>query len=108
MKKLPICLTIACLLVSVTAWAGWKKPEQNPNTQVPNLISRSNLPICCSADGKIVYVSYITTEGGFGKVILYKSIDGGETWAEQIMSPVLNPYDPSSAAKKTFRPEPTK
>lgn len=90
MKKLPLFI-IACLFVSVTTWAGWKKPEQNPNTQVPNLISRSNLPICCSADGKIVYVSYITTEGGFGKVILYKSIDGGETWAEQIMSPVLNP-----------------
>jgi hypothetical protein len=90
MKKLPTCLAIVGLLLSVTAWAGWKKPEQNPAYPlVQNLTAQSNLPICCSADGKIIYVSYITPNSG--KVVLYKSVDGGETWSEQFMTPVLNP-----------------
>lgn len=90
MKKLSLFI-IVCVLVSVTTWAGWSRPEQNPNSQVPYLIAKYSLPICCSADGKIIYVSYITPDNGFGKVILYKSVDGGQTWAEQIMSPALNP-----------------
>ena len=58
MKKLPLFI-IACLLVSVTTWAVWKKPEQNPAYPlVQNLTAQSSLPICCSSDGKIIYVSY--------------------------------------------------
>lgn len=91
MKKLPLFI-IACLLVSVTTWAGWSKPEQNPNMPlVQNLIAQNSLPICCSANGQIIYVSYVTPDNGFGKVILYKSNDGGDTWSQQIMCPVLNP-----------------
>ena len=103
MKKLPLFI-IACLLVSVTTWAEWKEPEQNPAYPLAkNLIAQSSLPICCSADGKIVYVSYITPDNGFGKVILYKSVDGGETWAEQQFFPALNP---KKNPKNPFRPEP--
>ena len=97
MKNYPLFIT-ACLLVSVTTWAGWKKP--NPNAkQLKNsnaIFSRLPPPIACSADGKTIYMSYISPDfqnlgNGYGSIILYKSTDGGETWLEQPMEPGLNP-----------------
>jgi hypothetical protein len=98
MKKLPTCLAIVGLLLSVTAWAGWKKPDPNLK-QVKNtnaIFSRLAPPICCSADGKTIYMSYIPPDfqnlgDGYGSIVLYKSIDGGETWVEQSFQPGLNP-----------------
>jgi hypothetical protein len=89
MKKL-LLFIIPCLLVSVTAWAGWSKP----NPQSKQLYSKLTPSVCCSADGKTVYLTYnsfVASEVGFGAIIMYKSVDGGETWSEQIMSPALNP-----------------
>jgi len=89
MKKLPLVI-IACLLVSVAAWAGWSKP----NPQSKNLYSRVSPSVSCSSDGKTVYLiynSFVTEQVGYGAIIMYKSTDGGETWSEQIMSPTLNP-----------------
>jgi hypothetical protein len=93
MKKLPLFI-IACLLVSVTTWAGWSQPKLSSQTKY--LFAKFAPPISCSADGKTIYVSYLTPDfanqgSGYCAVILYKSTDGGETWAEQIMSPGLNP-----------------
>jgi hypothetical protein len=84
MKKLPLFI-IACLLVSITTWAGWEKP--NPEN---NLLSRVNPTITCSADGKTIYLcynSYILNNPGYGAIFLYKSTDGGETWSEQLFKP---------------------
>jgi len=89
MKKLPLFI-IACLLVSVTTWAGWSKP----NPQSKSLYSKVSPSVACSADGKTIYLTYnsfCASEIGFGAIIIYKSVDGGETWAEQIMSPGANP-----------------
>jgi len=97
MKKLPL-LIIVCVLVSVTAWAGWKKPDPNAK-QLKNtnaIFSRLAPPICCSADGKTLYMSYVSPDlgnvgNGYTSIILYKSTDGGETWLQQVMEPGLNP-----------------
>jgi len=85
MKKLLTCLAIIGLLLSVTVWAGWEKP--NPQN---NLLSRVNPTISCSADGKTIYLcynSYILDNPGYGAIFLYKSTDGGETWSEQLFKP---------------------
>jgi len=89
MKKLPICLTIVGLLFSVTAWAEWSKAIPQNNFQ-----SKVNPTICCSADGKTIYMcynSYILDNPGYGAIFLYKSTDGGETWSEQLFKATSSP-----------------
>jgi hypothetical protein len=89
MKKLPLFI-IACLLVSVTTWAGWGKS----NPRAKNIFSSVNPTVSCSADGKIIYLVYTAYDSAAstsGAIILYKSSDGGETWLEQVMAPGLNP-----------------
>jgi hypothetical protein len=95
MKKLPACLTIVGLLLSVTAWAGWGKPlSQN------NYLSRQNgtpPSICCSADGKTIYIltncvfNSSLPASVSGAQVIYKSTDGGETWSEQVFNPSSSP-----------------
>jgi hypothetical protein len=82
MKKIPLFI-IACLLVSVTTWAGW-------TIATPRLIapaSKYSPTVSCSADGKIIYLAVNDTlmdSSGFGNIRLYRSTDGGETWSQQI------------------------
>jgi len=88
MKKLPLLITV-CLLVSVIAWAEWIKPDPKSS----NIYSKVSPSIACSADGKIIYLTYnsfVSSQIGYGAIVIYKSIDGGDTWAEQIMSPGQN------------------
>ena len=82
MKKLPLFI-IACLLVSVTTWAEWTQPTLALKT----IVTKGTPTISCSADGKIIYLA-VNDNGGtaFGDIHLYRSTNGGETWAEQIFA----------------------
>ena len=81
MKKLPLFITV-CLLVSVTAWAGWSLSPSSLKT----INTLGGVPtISCSADGQIIYLAIndnVQTHGG--KVRLFRSLNGGETWSEQV------------------------
>jgi len=73
-------LILICFLSAATVWAGWGQPS----TAIKITPSKSNPSVTCSADGKIIYRVINEAGGGtFGNIRLYKSIDGGETWAEQ-------------------------
>lgn len=70
MNTLSKVLAVFCLLLSGVVFAGWG--EVNP-FHAPASYSGKTSSLATSADGKIVYFckdSY-----------LYKSTDGGETWA---------------------------
>lgn len=61
------------LLIVVTAFASWTKPDSNnnyPNARISAL--------CCSSDGRVVYQSIANDSGG--PSILLKSTDKGQTW----------------------------
>ena len=70
-------LILICFLSAATVWAGWGQPS----TAIKVNPSKTNPSISCSADGKIIYLAI--SEFGVGNIRLYKSTDGGETWAEQ-------------------------
>lgn len=57
--------------------AKWSEPNQ----KIEYLRSHYSTSVACSADGKIVYM--VTTVGLLkdSNVNIYKSTDGGETWA---------------------------
>jgi len=70
MNTLSKVLAVFCVLLSAVVFAGWGKvnPFQSPDGNFGKTSS-----LATSADGKIVY---------FCKdYILFKSTDGGETWA---------------------------
>lgn len=96
MKKLPLFI-IVCILVSLLSGCDeWRssskpepksKPELQPKSQPEKLNSETytrNLSVACSADGKIVYWISNDTDNF---VFMYKSEDGGKTWAK------INPRD---------------
>ena len=94
MKKLPL-FVIACLLVSVTTWAGWSIVTEK-QYKSNYIFARTPPPIACSADGKIIYLTYVGADvsnagSGYTSISLFKSTDGGETWVHQQFAPVLNP-----------------
>ena len=84
MKALTVILSALCLVTAVPAIAGWEKtPEYflkvyatRPNMSTPT--------ICCSADGRIVYMVINEPEDmALGKTHIFMSKDGGETWYHQ-------------------------
>ena len=94
MKKLSLFI-IACLLISVTTWAGWSNVTDK-QFKSNYIFARTAPPIACSADGKIIYLTYVGADpsnagSGYASIVLFKSTDGGETWAHQQFTPVLNP-----------------
>ena len=73
MNTLSKVLAVFCLLLSAVAYAGWIS-ETSVNVSAGDRREFDTpVSVATSADGKTVYV------GKHGKV--FKSTDGGETWA---------------------------
>lgn len=82
MNTLTKVLVVFCVVLSAVALAKWEKPEAKEVGSAPGYSVMFNtdherapspVSVTTSADGKIVY--YATS----GR--LFKSTDGGETWA---------------------------
>lgn len=71
MNSLSKVLAVFCLLFSALAYAEWRKMHNA--SEVSDPVGGYPVSVATSADGKIVYV------GRAGQV--FKSTDGGETWA---------------------------